>query len=68
MYIYTDGFQDQFGGPKNKKYMSKRFKNLLSSISEKPMEKQYLKLKSEFKNWIGENEQIDDLCIMGIKI
>ena len=48
--------------------MSKRFKNLLSSISEKPMEKQYLDLKSEFKNWIGENEQIDDLCIMGIKI
>ena len=68
LYIYTDGFQDQFGGPKNKKYMSKRFKNLLSSISEKPMEKQYLDLKSEFKNWIGENEQIDDLCIMGIKI
>ena len=67
-YIYTDGFQDQFGGPKNKKYMSKKFKNLLLSISQKPIKKQYLDLKSEFENWTGDNEQIDDLCIMGIKI
>lgn len=70
VYTFTDGFQDQFGGEKDDKYMSKNMKKLLLSISEKTCDEQHHILDNEFENWIerGESEQIDDVCIVGVKI
>jgi hypothetical protein len=68
LYISSDGFSDQFGGPKNKKYKNNRFRELILNIQEKTMDEQKIEIKSELKNWKGDNEQIDDICILGIQI
>jgi len=68
IYIFSDGFPDQFGGPEGRKYMYKRFKNLLLSNHELNPEQQNQKLVEEFENWSGSEEQIDDVCIIGVKI
>ena len=56
------------GGEKGKKYMNKKFKKFLLEISALPMDQQEYLLKVEFTDWMGKNEQIDDVCVMGIKI
>jgi serine phosphatase RsbU (regulator of sigma subunit) len=68
IYTLTDGFADQFGGPKGRKYMYKQLKDLLVSISSETMEVQKQKLDSVFNNWKGEMEQIDDVCVIGIRV
>lgn len=68
IYLFSDGFPDQFGGVKGKKYMYKRFKEFILSIHEKPMDEQRTLIEDEATNWRGEHEQIDDQIIMGIKI
>ena len=68
LYIYSDGFPDQFGGEKGKKYLSGKFKKFLLSISDKPIDEQDTLIKAEFTNWIGDHEQIDDVCVMGVRI
>ena len=68
LYIYSDGFPDQFGGEKGKKYLSGKFKKFLLSISDKPIDEQDRLIKAEFTNWIGDHEQIDDVCVMGVRI
>ncbi|MGZ2370208.1 SpoIIE family protein phosphatase [Ancylomarina sp. YFZ004] len=68
IYLFSDGFSDQFGGPKGKKYKSKPFKNFLLSISDKSMGEQKSLLDDEFDAWKGDEEQVDDICIMGLKI
>ena len=68
IYMYSDGFQDQFGGLKDKKFMSLKFKNLLKDISHHSSQNQYLTLKKEFNQWKGSREQIDDVCVMGVRI
>ncbi len=68
IYIFSDGFIDQFGGPKGKKYSKKRLKAFLISISKYPMDFQKELLEKEFENWKGENEQTDDVVMIGIKI
>jgi serine phosphatase RsbU (regulator of sigma subunit) len=68
IYTLTDGFPDQFGGEKGKKYMIKNLKNLFLSIAHLPMGEQYTKLEEEFTIWKGENEQVDDVCIIGVRI
>ncbi len=69
-YMASDGFQDQFGGKENRKYMKKRFKNLLHTISDKSMEEQKRTLSSELREWIGAgtDNQIDDILVIGTKI
>ncbi len=67
-YILSDGYIDQFGGPKGKKFMTKRFKQLIIDIHEKPMEEQKEILWHTILEWRGEIEQIDDIIIIGIKI
>ena len=67
-YLFTDGFADQFGGPKGKKFMYKQFENLLLSIDEKPMHEQKSILNHAFINWKNDLEQVDDVCVIGIKI
>ena len=68
VYIFTDGFPDQFGGPKLKKYMSKMLKKFLLSIADSPMEEQKALLLNEFEEWKVDTEQVDDVCIIGVKI
>lgn len=68
IYIFTDGFSDQFGGPKGKKFMYKPFKELLLSIQNLSMDEQKIILEKQFIDWKGSNEQIDDVCIIGVRI
>ena len=68
IYVFSDGYADQFGGAKGKKYNIKNFKKLLLKISQLPMEKQKQLLSDEFENWKADFEQVDDVCIIGVKI
>ena len=67
-YILTDGFQDQFGGEKGKKFKSSNLKALLLSIQNEAMEMQKELLDKAFENWKGPLEQVDDVCVIGIRI
>ena len=68
-YMFSDGFADQFGGKKGKKYTYKRFKRLFVSIADLPMEEQRKRLLEESNNWINQSdeEQIDDQLVIGIR-
>jgi serine phosphatase RsbU (regulator of sigma subunit) len=68
VYTLTDGFPDQFGGPKGKKFMSKNLRELLVSNSVLPLSKQKSILEDTFKTWAGDQEQVDDVTIAGIRI
>ncbi|MGB3946626.1 MAG: two-component regulator propeller domain-containing protein [Bacteroidia bacterium] len=68
IYMGTDGFADQFGGPSGKKIMSKQLKAILTDIAHESMDAQHKKLDDAFMNWKGELEQVDDVTIFGIKI
>tara|TARA_Y100000589_G_scaffold277537_1_gene272581 strand:+ start:22711 stop:25935 length:3225 start_codon:yes stop_codon:yes gene_type:complete len=67
VYMFSDGFPDQFGGPKNKKFMVKNFRKLLLSVYQLPVEKQKEQILNTFKEWKGDNEQVDDILVIGIK-
>ena len=68
IYTITDGFADQFGGPKGKKFKYKQLKELLVSITNVSMQSQLSTLDETFENWKGNLEQVDDVCVIGIKI
>jgi serine phosphatase RsbU (regulator of sigma subunit)/ligand-binding sensor domain-containing protein len=68
MYIFSDGYVDQFGGPKGKKLMSKKFKELLMEIHLKPTAEQKEILIEENLKWRGEIEQVDDVIVIGIRV
>ena len=68
IYIFSDGFADQFGGEKGKKFKKANFKKLLLSIEHQPMSEQKVIIEKEFQKWKGQLEQIDDVCVMGIRI
>ncbi len=67
-YISSDGFADQFGGPKNKRYSTRKMKNFLLSNSTHDCEYQLEAIDVEFENWKGEEEQIDDVLVIGVKL
>lgn len=67
-FMFSDGFPDQFGGPKNKKFMFKRFKELLISIVDLSVEEQIKELDKAFNNWKGDSEQVDDVLVIGFSI
>ena len=67
-YIFSDGFQDQFGGLNDKKFSRRRFKELLMGIQGLEMSAQKRRLEKVFKEWIGNGQQLDDVCIIGIRI
>ena len=68
IYLNTDGFADQFGGPEGKKMKRKYLKNYLVAISNLPLQEQKKALNKTFEDWKGAFEQIDDVCIMGVRI
>ncbi len=68
IYLFTDGYADQFGGEKGKKFKYSQLKNLLISIYEKPVKEQKNMLNETFENWKGKLEQIDDVCVIGVRI
>ena len=68
VYLFTDGYADQFGGPFGKKFKYNQFKTTLLGMQHLTMEKQREKLLSTIKLWQGQNEQVDDILVIGIKI
>jgi len=68
IYLSSDGFADQFGGPKGKKLKYMPFKKLLLAINDLPMEEQKEQLDTFFNHWKGDYEQIDDVCVIGLRI
>ncbi|NQV53997.1 MAG: SpoIIE family protein phosphatase [Flavobacteriales bacterium] len=67
-YIFSDGYADQFGGPKGKKLKYKPFKELLLSINSKAMEEQKQIIDHRFEAWKGDLEQVDDVCVIGVRV
>jgi serine phosphatase RsbU (regulator of sigma subunit) len=67
IYIFTDGFADQFGGEEGKKYKYPQFRNLLSKIQVIPIHNQEVVLWDEFQKWKSKYEQIDDVLVIGIR-
>jgi serine phosphatase RsbU (regulator of sigma subunit) len=68
LYMFSDGYPDQFGGPGGKKFMAKRFKELLIKISDRPMSEQRGMLEEAMNEWVGTYEQIDDMVVIGLRI
>ena len=68
VYTLTDGFPDQFGGEKGKKFMSKNLRELLSTNARLPMHEQKKLLEKTFSNWVGNLEQVDDVTLIGVRI
>lgn len=68
VYLYSDGFQDQFGGLESKKYMQKEFRTLITSLGSKELSFQKEILETEFDVWKGDLEQVDDVLIIGIEL
>ncbi len=67
-YLYSDGYQDQFGGPTNRKFMSLKFREMLSNIHQEESKVQKTILKERLKEWQGNYSQVDDILVMGVGI
>ena len=67
-YLFTDGFADQFGGEKGKKFKYKQLEELLLNNNHLALSKQSDLLTEKFENWKGELEQVDDVCVIGINL
>ncbi len=67
VFLFTDGFPDQFGGPKGKKFKYKQLKELFIAMQNQSMDLQKEKLEQSFDEWKGNLEQVDDVCIIGIR-
>ncbi len=67
-YIFSDGYADQFGGEKGKKFKAANFKRLLLSIQSESMERQRELIDEAFEKWKGELEQLDDVCVIGVRV
>ncbi|MDX2361142.1 MAG: SpoIIE family protein phosphatase [Crocinitomicaceae bacterium] len=68
IYIFSDGYVDQFGGEKGKKFKAAAFKELLLGIQPEPMESQKKILDETFESWKGDNDQVDDVCVIGVRV
>ena len=68
LYIFSDGYQDQFGGKNNKKFMAENFKKTLFHHHKQPLREQELMLSETFENWRDNNKQTDDILVIGLKI
>jgi serine phosphatase RsbU (regulator of sigma subunit) len=68
IYLFTDGYADQFGGPQGKKFKYKTLKDLLMSLYSSNMQMQHIKINEAFEDWKSEYEQVDDVCIIGFRL
>ncbi|MBL4888371.1 MAG: tetratricopeptide repeat protein [Flavobacteriaceae bacterium] len=68
IYVFSDGFADQFGGEKGKKLKHKPFKQMLLSMKDETMDNQLQSINNQFNAWKGNLEQVDDVCIIGVRI
>ncbi len=68
IYVFTDGFADQFGGPKGKKFKSRQMKELFTSIASLPMPEQQERITKAFTEWKSSLEQVDDICVIGVRV
>jgi len=66
IYLFSDGFIDQFGGLNGDKYSTRKFKEIIKSIANRPAEEQLETLEKDFNQWKGKNDQIDDILILGV--
>ena len=67
VYIFSDGYPDQFGGERGKKFLYRRFRELLVTISREPMERQKVLLQDALNAWKGSHDQVDDILVLGIR-
>jgi serine phosphatase RsbU (regulator of sigma subunit) len=67
IYLFSDGYVDQFGGPQGKKFKTRRFRHILLNIHRLPISSQKDILKQSFDNWKGDLEQVDDILVIGLK-
>ena len=68
VYLFSDGYPDQFGGQKGKKLMYKQFRNILLDISTLPLEKQKQELHDRLQKWKSDQEQVDDILVIGFRV
>lgn len=68
IYILSDGYPDQFGGPRGKKFKYKPLKRILEKVGDQPMAEVHDMLNITFEEWRGDHEQIDDVCIIGVRV
>ncbi|MEE4197496.1 MAG: two-component regulator propeller domain-containing protein [Bacteroidales bacterium] len=68
VYMFSDGYPDQFGGPRGKKFKMDRVKNMLADVCDKPMQDQHDYVANTFDEWRGKLQQVDDVLFMGVKI
>lgn len=68
LYIFSDGYADQFGGAKGKKFMQSQFRNLLFDIHKKPMPEQHRILNQTIEHWRGNEDQVDDILVIGMRV
>ncbi|MFW5659697.1 MAG: PP2C family protein-serine/threonine phosphatase, partial [Bacteroidota bacterium] len=68
LYMYSDGYPDQFGGERGKKFMDKRLRRELMSMAHEPMDQQEARLDRMIKDWRGDREQLDDVLVIGFRI
>ena len=68
VYTSTDGYADQFGGPKGKKFMVRQFHDNLKSVYQHSVSQQQKELENQFNEWKGNFEQVDDVLVIGIKV
>ncbi len=68
VYMFSDGYVDQFGGPNGKKFKYRPFEELLFSIHQLPIKEQQVIIRMHFENWMGDLEQVDDVCVIGIRM
>jgi serine phosphatase RsbU (regulator of sigma subunit) len=68
LYLFTDGYADQFGGPRGKKFKYKQFENLLVEYSSKSLDEQSSLISKGLNDWKGALEQVDDICVIGIRL
>lgn len=67
-YLFTDGYADQFGGPKGKKFMYRKFQENITALSSLSMQEQENALQTEFQGWKGSLEQVDDVTVIGVRV
>ncbi len=68
IYAFSDGYADQFGGPAGKKFMRKQFRQLLLEVNALPMSEQLARVQQRFDEWRGEQEQVDDVLVIGLRV